>query len=56
VITLLPFIVAGILYVITPGYFRVMVQDRAGQALLVLALISIVIGNAFVRRIVNFRV
>jgi len=56
VITLLPFIVAGILYVITPGYFRVMVQDRTGQALLVLALISIVIGNAFVRRIVNFRV
>ena len=56
VITLLPFIVAGILYVITPGYFRVMVQDSAGQALLVLAVISIVIGNAFVRRIVNFRV
>jgi tight adherence protein B len=56
VITLLPFIVAGILYVITPGYFRVMVQDPAGRALLVLALISIVIGNAFVRRIVNFRV
>lgn len=56
VITLLPFIVAGILYLITPGYFRVMLQDPAGQALLVLAFISIVIGNAFVRRIVNFRV
>jgi len=56
VVTLLPFIVAGILYVITPGYFRVMVQDPAGQAMLVLAVISIVIGNALVRRIVNFRV
>lgn len=56
VITLLPFVVAGILYVITPGYFRLMVQEPAGQALLVVAFISIVIGNAFVRRIVNFRV
>jgi len=56
VITLLPFVVAAFLYVITPGYFRVMFQDRTGQALLVLAGISIVIGNAFVRRIVSFRV
>ena len=54
VITLLPFIVAGILYVITPAYFRVMVTDPGGRALLVLALISIFIGNAFVRRIVVY--
>lgn len=56
VITLLPFIVAGILEVITPSYFRVMFTARAGQVLLGLALLSIVIGNYFVRRITSFRV
>ena len=56
VITLLPFVVAGILYFLTPGYFRVMVTERAGQELLALAGLSIVVGNAIVRRIVNFRV
>ena len=56
VITLLPFVVAGILYVITPSYFRVMVTQTAGRVLLALALLSIVIGNYFVRRITNFKV
>jgi len=56
IITLLPFIVAGVLNVITPSYFRVMFTDPAGRVLLALALASIVIGNVFVRRITNFRV
>jgi tight adherence protein B len=56
IITLLPFIVAGILNVITPSYFRVMFTEPAGRVLLVLAGISIFIGNMFVRRITNFRV
>jgi len=56
VITLLPVIVAVILYVITPTYFRAMFQDRVGIALLLLAGLSILVGNFFIRRIVNFRV
>ena len=56
VITLLPFVVAGILYVITPTYFRIMFAETAGRLLLALALLSIIIGNYFVRRITNFRV
>jgi tight adherence protein B len=56
VITLLPFVVAILLDVIAPGYFRVMLTDRVGQALLGLAVLSILIGNMFVRRITNFRV
>jgi tight adherence protein B len=56
IITLLPFIVAGILNVITPTYFRVMFTEPAGRVLLVLAGISIFIGNMLVRRITNFRV
>jgi tight adherence protein B len=56
IITLLPFIVAGILNVITPSYFGVMFTDPGGRVLLVLAGISIFIGNLFVRRITNFKV
>jgi len=56
VITLLPVAVAAILYFITPTYFRVMFNDRIGIGLLFLAGISVVVGNLFIRRIVNFRV
>jgi tight adherence protein B len=56
IITLLPFIVAAILNIITPSYFRLMFTEPAGRVLLLLAGISIVIGNLFVRRITNFRV
>jgi tight adherence protein B len=56
VITLLPVIVATILYFITPTYFRAMFTDGVGISLLVLAAISIFVGNFFIRRIVNFRI
>jgi tight adherence protein B len=56
IITLLPFIVAGVLNIITPSYFRVMFTDPAGRVLLGLAAASIFLGNVFVRRITNFRV
>jgi len=56
IITLLPFIVAAVLNVITPSYFRVMLTDPAGRVLLGLAGLSIFLGNLFVRRITSFRV
>ncbi len=56
VITLLPVIVATILYFITPTYFRAMFQDRLGIELLLAAGVSVAVGNFFIRRIVNFRV
>jgi tight adherence protein B len=56
IITLLPFIVAGILDIITPSYFRVMFTEESGRVLLVIALFSIFMGNVFVRRITSFRV
>ena len=56
IITLLPFIVAAILNIITPSYFRVMLTEPAGRVLLVFAGISIVLGNFMVRRITNIRV
>ena len=56
IITLLPFIVAAILNVITPSYFRPMFTEPLGRVMLVLAGISIFIGNVFVRRITNLKV
>lgn len=56
IITLLPFIVAGILDLITPSYFGLMFSDPGGRALLGMAVISIGVGNFFIRRITNFRV
>jgi len=56
VITLLPVIVAAILYFITPTYFRPMFRDQVGIELLAVATVSVAIGNVFIRRIVNFRV
>ena len=56
IITLLPIIVAAILNIITPTYFRVMFTDPGGRVLLVAAGASIVLGNFFVRRITNLRV
>ena len=56
IITLLPFIVAAVLNIITPTYFRVMFTEPAGRVLLGLAGLSIFIGNVFVRRITSFKV
>jgi len=56
VITLLPVIVAAILYFITPSYFRPMFRDQVGIELLFVAAVSVAVGNVFIRRIVNFRV
>lgn len=56
IITLLPFIVAGILDLVTPSYFNVMFLDPGGRVLLAMAVISIGIGNFFIRRITHFRI
>lgn len=56
IITLLPFVVAAFLYFLTPSYFRSMLEDPLGILLLVLAGVSILIGNLLIRRIVDLRV
>lgn len=56
IITLLPFIVAGVLDVITPSYFQIMFARPLGRVMLGLVVISIFIGNVFIRRITTFRV
>lgn len=56
IITLLPFIVAAILDIITPSYFRIMFTEAGGRTLLVMAGLSILVGNYFIRRITNLRI
>lgn len=56
IITLLPFVVAAVLYLLTPSYFRTMVEDPIGLLMLGGAVVSILIGNLFIRRIVDLRV
>ncbi len=56
IISLLPVGVALILYVIAPTYFRALTTDPMGLTLLGVAGVSIVIGNFFIRRIVNIKV
>jgi tight adherence protein B len=56
IITMLPVVVAVILYVIAPTYFRVLTTDPTGLALLGLAGVCIAVGNFFIRRIVNIKV
>lgn len=56
IITFLPLVVGLFLYALTPSYFRVMVEETPGRILLGLAVAAIIVGNYFIRRIVNFRV
>src|SRR5207245_11424030 len=49
IITLLPFIVAAVLNIITPSYFRVMFTEPAGRVLLVIGGVSTLIGTRCVR-------
>jgi tight adherence protein B len=56
VITLLPVVVAGLLYLIAPDYFRVMTTEQLGLVLLGIAGVMIFLGNLLIRRIVNIKV
>ena len=56
IITLLPVVLTGALYVITPAYFRGMVQEPLGWVLLAVAGVLILVGNALIRRIVAIKV
>lgn len=56
IITLLPVILAALLYFIAPGYFRPMTQQVLGWVMLVFCALSIFIGNLIIRRITRIRV
>lgn len=51
IITALPFALALLLYFVAPAYFQPMLSTTVGWILVALCLISIAIGNFFIRRI-----
>lgn len=56
IITGLPFAVALLLYFVAPAYFQPMLSNVVGWVLFGLCLVSIAIGNVFVRRIARIDV
>ena len=56
IITMLPVGLAALMYVITPSYFRPMVSNFIGIAMLGVAALFIFIGNAIIRKIVKIEV
>ena len=56
IITLLPVALGLFLYVIAPSYFGGMLREPLGWALVVVAAVSIICGNAIIRRIVAIKV
>lgn len=56
IITFLPVVVGGLLYFIAPAYFKPMTEKALGWLLLGVAAALILIGNAFIRKIVKIEV
>jgi len=56
VLTALPFLVGGALFVLNPLYFGVMLERSAGHFMLAYALLSILLGHFVIRRIIQIKV
>lgn len=56
VLAVLPIVMAGIVFVLAPGYLKGLAADPIGRALIVAAVALQVIGFLIIRRIVNIRV
>ena len=50
IVTLLPIVAAGFLFLVVPNYFRPMFTNPVGWAIIALAAILLVIGNFIIRR------
>ena len=55
VIAALPFVVMGVLYVLSPGYFNPLFESLAGKLIFSICTGSIFLGWYIIRRMVNIR-
>jgi len=55
-ITFLPIVLAAFMYFVTPTYFRPMLENFVGWALIAIGLFMIFVGNLIIRRIVAIEV
>ena len=53
IIGVLPIAIGGIIYVINPGYVKILFVDPMGKAMLIAGAISQVIGIMVIRKIIN---
>jgi tight adherence protein B len=56
VLALIPLILFGTMWVTTPDYLPVLVEDPRGQKLIMYGAVSGVIGIAWIRRIIRIEV
>jgi len=56
VLTALPFLVGGALFILNPLYFMVMIERSTGQLMLAYALTSILVGHLVIRRVIQIKV
>ena len=55
-LTLLPFIAGIVIFVMSPGYFDNVATEPLAQMILLVALFGVIIGNIWIRRIVQIKV
>jgi tight adherence protein B len=56
ILTLLPILTAMALLAVAPGYLQGMAKDPDGKYLIVAAVIAVLLGNYFIRRIIKIKV
>ncbi len=55
-LTLMPFITGLAIFVLSPGYFDTVTTSSITQVILMVALMGVVIGNIWIRKLVNIKV
>lgn len=56
VLTLVPFTLAGVLWLTTPDYLPMLIKDPLGRKLVVVAFVSMMIGILWIRRLIRIEV
>jgi tight adherence protein B len=56
ILAVLPVVMAVILSILSPGYFQILLDDRAGKMILTGAVVMQVLGFLAIRKIVNIKV
>ncbi|MEY4640656.1 MAG: hypothetical protein RLZZ227_650 [Pseudomonadota bacterium] len=52
----LPFFIAGVLQLLSPGYFKVLLDSPSGQTIVMIQIALMVVGYFVMNRMVNFRI
>ena len=55
-LSFLPFIAGGVIFLVTPDYFKTVLDSLLVQIIFGLALLGIIVGNIWIRRISRVRV